>query len=67
MNKAIFDTIYAFLDANHAFTVYKIDGYWGFAYLTIERVDGMKTYKFNAVENEDGTYDVTREIVEVKK
>jgi hypothetical protein len=46
MNKKVFDAMYAFLDANNGFTVYKIDGYFGFAYLTIEWADGPKKYKF---------------------
>ena len=47
MNKKVFDAIYEFLEANQGFTAYKIDGYYGFAYLLIDWADEPAKYKFN--------------------
>jgi hypothetical protein len=53
MNKKVFDAMYSFLDANHGFTKYKIDGYYGFAYLTIEWADGPAKYKFSYISDDE--------------
>jgi hypothetical protein len=55
MNKIVFDSIYAFMHKTgvSAFIQYTIEGYYGFAYLTIGWADGYKRYKF--IVNEDNS------------
>jgi hypothetical protein len=66
MNKVVFDAIYAFMHNTSAFVQYTIEGYYGFAYLTIGWADGYKRYRFTAVEKGDG-YEVLREQVPLLK